>query len=151
VSRLGFKVVRDSRMNVQASFGERPTPLVRYIRGGKCQTVGTAMDQFSAALQFPWYFGNNLDALSECLRDLSWLWPFSRITIVIFDANLFLVDEDDAARARNLIELLSDTVRYWATDEGDAGRTSPTPIGMEILLQVAEEDWSEDCLSHLAF
>lgn len=39
-------------------------------------------DELSAALQFPYYFGENWDALDECLSDLSWLQGRHYVIIV---------------------------------------------------------------------
>ncbi|UJW32247.1 barstar family protein [Saccharothrix sp. AJ9571] len=36
-------------------------------------TKAAAMDAIAAALDFPDWFGRNLDALYDCLTDLSWL------------------------------------------------------------------------------
>lgn len=36
-------------------------------------SVEAFMDSIAAALEFPDYFGRNLDALYDCLTDLSWL------------------------------------------------------------------------------
>lgn len=40
------------------------------ITGDTSQAV---MDSIASALSFPDYFGHNLDALYDCLTDLSWL------------------------------------------------------------------------------
>ncbi len=43
------------------------------MRGIK--TEAALLSRISEALSFPSYFGTNWDALSDCLRDLSWLNP----------------------------------------------------------------------------
>jgi hypothetical protein len=37
------------------------------------RTKTAALDAIGAALSFPSWYGRNLDALEDCLRDLSWL------------------------------------------------------------------------------
>ncbi|NKY86496.1 barstar family protein [Nocardia veterana] len=44
--------------------------VVRELRGAKMRTTAGVFDEFAAAFQFPYYFGNNRDAFDECLRDL---------------------------------------------------------------------------------
>jgi RNAse (barnase) inhibitor barstar len=39
------------------------------------------LSAFAAALSFPDYFGHNLDALYDCLTDLSWLPPGEHVLI----------------------------------------------------------------------
>ncbi|AHH95043.1 barstar family protein [Kutzneria albida] len=43
------------------------------LRGGELRDKLSALDAIAAALEFPDYFGRNLDALHDCLTDLSWL------------------------------------------------------------------------------
>ena len=43
----------------------------RIIRGSHVSDRITFFQKFAAALQFPYYFGANWDALDECLHDLS--------------------------------------------------------------------------------
>jgi hypothetical protein len=45
---------------------------ITFLRGTKMGTKQALFDEFSAALQFPWYFGENWDALEECIHDLQW-------------------------------------------------------------------------------
>jgi RNAse (barnase) inhibitor barstar len=68
---------------------------VRVLRGGKMRAVGGFYDEVGAALQFPYYFGENLAALDECLRDLEWL-PADRYVVVVRDAADVLADADEA-------------------------------------------------------
>lgn len=44
--------------------------VVRELRGPKMHTTMGVFDEFAAAFQFPYYFGENKDAFDECLRDL---------------------------------------------------------------------------------
>lgn len=53
--------------------------VVRVIRGHKCTSYEALHNEIAAALQFPDYYGENWDALDECLGDLDWLpgdWYF---------------------------------------------------------------------------
>lgn len=78
------------------------------------RSIGSPEDLFSALgknFAFPSYFGNNWDALDECLRDLSWL-----------PANGYVLAITDAARlwklaprvAGKLTESWLFSAEYWA-------------------------------------
>ena len=44
-----------------------------YIRGARCRSVSDFFKEYSAAFQFPAYFGENWNAWDECACDLDWL------------------------------------------------------------------------------
>jgi hypothetical protein len=54
--------------------------VARVIRGRKATTVAGLFDECAAALQFPDAFGENWDALADCLRDLR---RFGKAAVVI--------------------------------------------------------------------
>lgn len=62
------------------------------ISGMKCQTLSGLYDQLGKALDFPDYFGKNLDALEECLLDLTWISE-KEIVLTITDRDDFLKHE----------------------------------------------------------
>ncbi|MBN9629062.1 MAG: barstar family protein [Actinobacteria bacterium] len=65
--------------------------VVRRLRGHKMRTLAGLYDEAAAALQFPGYFGENLDALEECLTDLpEWIDPGGGYVLVITDADELL-------------------------------------------------------------
>ena len=49
------------------------TGMRHVLDGTALHDKGSALDGIAAALSFPDYFGRNLDALRDCLTDLSWL------------------------------------------------------------------------------
>lgn len=57
------------------------------------RTLDGVLDEFCAALQFPWYFGHNRDAFDECIRELDWLGTFDSLTVVIYDGDAILADD----------------------------------------------------------
>jgi RNAse (barnase) inhibitor barstar len=57
---------------------------------GALDRAGT-LSAFGRALSFPAYYGHNLDALEECLRDLSWL-PAGPVELVWEDGPLRSAD-----------------------------------------------------------
>jgi RNAse (barnase) inhibitor barstar len=69
---------------------------LRFVRGNKMKTVETLFDEFSAALQFPYYFGENWGAFDECIADLDWLPGETNIIVTTNSDQLFkeeLLDE----------------------------------------------------------
>ena len=86
---------------------------VRVVRGRKMHTCERLFDEFAAALQFPWYFGENPDAFDECITDLCWLPPQSGYVIVVTDPNEVLADADADALAW-LVGSLSRARDEWA-------------------------------------
>src|SRR5438874_1571617 len=66
---------------------------VRVVRGRKMRTVDSMFDEVAAALQFPWYFGENWPAFSECLSAMYWLRVEGGIAILILDAIEVLTDD----------------------------------------------------------
>ena len=58
----------------------------RIVRGKNCGSISELFHEFSAALQFPYYFGNNWDALDDCLSDLAWL-KSDKIVLFITNAD----------------------------------------------------------------
>jgi hypothetical protein len=81
------------------------------VRGKKCQEFQSMFDEFSAALQFPYYFGENWAAFDECLNDLEWL-PFEKFLLFVSDAPYLLRNENDGD-FRDTITLLQNTAANW--------------------------------------
>ncbi|GAB2718807.1 barstar family protein [Nocardia thraciensis] len=68
--------------------------LVRELRGAKMRTTAGVFDEFAAAFQFPYYFGENKDAFDECLRDLSdFVGEAPGYVAVIRDSDQLLADQ----------------------------------------------------------
>ena len=74
------------------------TLIARVVRGTKSRSMRELFDELAAAWQFPPYFGENWNAVDECLDDMDWL-PCDHYVMVITDAHLLLKDEKaDALR-----------------------------------------------------
>jgi hypothetical protein len=89
----------------------------RLLRGRKMRMPDRLFDEFAAALQFPPYFGENWDALDECLADLEWLAGDAYV-LVILDAAQVL--EDKPEERRLLAETLERVAREWSRPANQA-------------------------------
>lgn len=70
-----------------------PAAGVRRLSGRRMADLGGVYDETSAALQFPDYFGRNLDAFDECLRDLDLPEsPGGTVILVVTDAESMLTN-----------------------------------------------------------
>lgn len=88
--------------------------VLRYIRGERCKNEKSTLQEFAAALQFPYYFGTNWDAFDECMSDLSWL-PGEGYIIVITRAEAILAE--DEKNFRILVDVLKYAADYWAKEK----------------------------------
>jgi hypothetical protein len=83
----------DAKASAEAVWGWREAGLtVRTVRGSKMRTVCGLFDEMAAALQFPYYFGENWAAFDECLADMDWLPMNVGIVVVVLDSGDVLVD-----------------------------------------------------------
>lgn len=68
--------------------------------------------EIAVAMKFPSYFGNNLDALNECLSDMSWL-PAKGYVLVINNTKAFW---SDVTLAGILIEIWLSSAENWSKE-----------------------------------
>jgi RNAse (barnase) inhibitor barstar len=105
---------------------------VRVVRGRKMHSEARLFEEFAAALQFPYYFGENWEALCECMNDLSWM-PAARYLIVMTDATQALREERE--HFRTFLELLSDAGREWSEPGADTRPWAPEPRPFHVVVQ----------------
>jgi RNAse (barnase) inhibitor barstar len=111
--------------------------VIRTIRGSKARTTSDLFDEFAAALQFPYYFGENWDALDECLADLAWL-P-GDLYILFFTDSQQLLDQESVGQLALLFSVLENADRTWSGAER-RGSTPRRPF--HAVFQCAAKDVS---------
>lgn len=77
------------------------------LDGTALHDKGSALDGIAAAMSFPDYFGRNLDALRDCLVDLSWL-PAGAHVLVWRHADV--LRGDDPAAYERIVTVLDQAV-----------------------------------------
>jgi RNAse (barnase) inhibitor barstar len=75
------------------------------IDGTRIRSKGDFYDAVAVALSFPDWFGRNLDALYDCLRDLSWL-PAGEHVLVWSAPEVFRDADPDGYGA--IVDVLAD-------------------------------------------
>ena len=106
-----------------------------HLRGGKMRTAAGFFDELAAALQFPSWFGENWDALTDIARFRGW---FAGIVLGVYDAHDLLVDASDTDR-RTAAAVLEQCNRY-GKDEPPADVAADDEDGFHLLLQVSAGD-----------
>lgn len=79
-----------------------------------CADLSAVLREIADVLSFPDWFGGNLDALSDCLNDLSWLPSGGYVLLLehIGDWRERAPDEVD-----DVIDILNDAAARWADDQ----------------------------------
>lgn len=92
-----------------------PSAAIRFVRGHKMKTTQGLFDEFSAAMQLPYYFGENWDAFRDCLLDLKWLSAEAYGVIVSNSQSLLEVSPRD-------LEILLEYLEEAATEFKQEGK-----------------------------
>src|SRR5215813_7066004 len=85
--------------------------VIRLVRGKKMMRLQALFDEFSAALQFPYYFGENWPAFDECINDLDWL-PGESYLVIITDSDRLLCEDD--LEFATLLAVLQEASSRWS-------------------------------------
>jgi RNAse (barnase) inhibitor barstar len=107
----------------------------RVLRGQKMRTANALFDEVAAALQFPPYFGENWDALDECLADLEWPHAPACLLVILNAANV--LDLDSSESRQTFREILERVAREWA--QPAAGSKPQSARVFRVLLQAPSE------------
>jgi hypothetical protein len=114
---------------------DHPASVIRMIRGKKSKTVLAFLDEVSAALQFPYYFGENSAAFDECITDLDWITGDAYL-LMVSNADYFL-SETSSEQFNGWIHSLSRASEEWLTPNKYIPRNrEPTPF--HVLFQCGE-------------
>lgn len=120
---------------------------VRRLRGWKMRTEQSLMDEFAAALQFFEGFGENWNALEECLDYMDEWLPADAYILLIERAENLLVDDDEGMAI--LLRVLQRVGEWWSRpiEDNDRFNRPPRPFhclflgpefeGMKRILDVA--------------
>ncbi len=106
----------------------------RLIRGRKAGTAAQFFDEAAAALQFPHYFGENWDALHDCLSDLRWLGS-EAVVLCLADADQLLARAP--AELKNLVDVLQSAAKEMNQPEKPK---SPRPFHIVVQTAVGHDD-----------
>ncbi len=78
-----------------------------------CESTAAAMCEIADALQFPDWFGENLDALADCLNDLSWL-PSKGYVLMLEHTGEWRTHEADTFAM--VLEIFNEAAQRWAAN-----------------------------------
>ncbi len=112
---------------------------VRRLRGKKMRTKAALMNEFAASLQFLDGFGENWDALGECLEYLDEWLPADAYVLVVEGAEELLRDEQPDQMVA-LLKTLHDAGEWWSKPITDNDRFNRSGIPFHVLLNVGENE-----------
>jgi Barstar (barnase inhibitor) len=136
VTTIEESKLEDLRLHLTFNY---PGLVTRILRGSKSRTVESFFDEVGAALQFPYYFGENWPAFAECLTDLGWL-PGDAYLLLIQQANFLLREAPEDFGT--LIRILDRASREWLIPNQYIPRNLPA-TAFHIIFQCIEGDVSE--------
>lgn len=110
--------------------------VVRFLRGNKMRSVNSLFDEFTAALQFPYYFGENWNAFDECLTDLAWL-PGDVYILIITNSEDMLAEEDEE-QLSTLIDILQNAGEEWSRPVETSESWGHPPVPFHVIFQSSE-------------
>lgn len=101
----------ESVANLPLQLKDENDPAVRILRGRKMSTGNAAFDEMGAAIQFPYYFGANWNAVIDCLRDLAWMPAPGYLFVVTAADRLF---NEDHSQWESLVAAIEQSGQHWS-------------------------------------
>ncbi|WP_378187393.1 barstar family protein [Aquimarina sp. W85] len=80
------------------------------IDGNQCKSVKDFVVEIGRAFSFPDYYGENLDALNDCINDLDWILKDNYILII---NNFELFISDNKQDRKDMIDFLDEISEQW--------------------------------------
>ena len=106
------------------------------VRGHKSVDEAHFFDEIAAALQFPYYFGENWSAVWDCITDLNWLRGSS--FLIVFDSSEYLLSQSDRG-FQLLLEVLVKAHHRWHRETADFGPLGRQPISFQSVFACAPD------------
>jgi len=121
---------------------------VRWLMGSRMVDKAGLLGECAAALQFPWYFGRNWDALDECLSQMA--IPGSQgVVLLIYGAAEVLLSEEK--ELRTFVKLLVRAREVYSASGCQGSRWDRPALPFHVVLQMkaeASERW-QDAGAHI--
>ncbi|MEN6307508.1 MAG: barstar family protein [Anaerohalosphaeraceae bacterium] len=112
-----------------------PEMLIRQLNAEIMRTQDGFYDELSHALEFPKYFGRNLNALDECITDLNWLSVSGPILLVIKNSEMLLSNASN-----NLFEgflaVFNDAGNQWSCPVEEGEEWDRPALPFHVIFQV---------------
>ena len=91
-----------------------------HLEGQKIERKEQFLNHAALAMHFPEHFGNNWDALEDCLTDLSWLDEdkAEKGYVILFDHFDPFADHHES-QLETVVEIFQSAAKYWH-DQGKA-------------------------------
>ncbi len=110
---FGVKSIKDfSQLKFRNAF-------IAKLDGACCRTSADFYSEIKTQFELPSYFGNNLDALYDCLMDLEWIMQ-DQLILWIEHADQLLIDEiNDPDLLDDLVCTLDEICQSWLLMENE--------------------------------
>ena len=84
--------------------------LISLLDGAEISSEEELLKHLAQAMKFPDYFGNNWNALEECLSDLDWL-PAKGYVIQFANADIFI--KTHSSDFKVFVQIIESVKSYW--------------------------------------
>lgn len=116
ITNIAFKLHRECRKRF----------ITLRLRGNKMRNISALFNEFGAALQFPYYFGENGNAFDECINDLDWLIAPGYV-LIIHDADQLLVESTSRdEQTQSIMAMLASAGEEWSRPVEGGARARPS-------------------------
>ncbi len=119
-----------------------------HLDGQRCETKQQLFTEYARAFEFPNYFGENWDALEECLSDLEWKPSKGYLTLLHHGERILSKQEEEYS---TFVTILKSIGKEWSCCQEDSSLTPPIPFHTLFLVSSQHYDDRHDWQLPLLF